>query len=1451
MNKNFKLVFNKKNGTWSIASELSKSRGKNRGISRSSKITATLASLTFMILTNIAFADYCRGTELVNFESDRPAGTGITCNQADNVTFSLTGGKIGDVHHTAIDLTSTNGSVDATINNLSIGRFNNDNHMDKALEIKAHTNASLTLTGTNNLDVGLSGGGVGDRNAALVISETGNATINIQDSFTTSLHSRDGVVLHAISKGDGAAIVAITASGSITHEIGQGIVAQTKGGAIDISIKPTTNNSSFDITSAKTAILADNQNANGQGIINIDVGNLNSTTAINTTGAKAHGVHSIQNGSGDTVINIAETTTIKTSGTESAGIKADSSNNGSISITNASNITTTGDKSHGIDAKISGISKTESNLFVNNSGDIITNETGDGINASIAEANNSQLLQVVNTGNITTNTGSAIQATQNGNGNIEIQSGDVDAVNNPTLTVQGINKSGINTTLSGTGTTTIINASTINATGASSTGITAHARDENSGTISISNTANISTNGSTGYGIRAQQNGTGDIIIQSQGAIETIQQTSSAIIAISSNTGDINIANTASISTLGSSSSGINARSSDGAIIINNTGTINTTGRFAEGINASQDGTGNITIINNADITTNGSEAFGIYASTSFTSNGNIIIADKVSKDNEPSIINEIIINEEDTYGIYVEQQGSGDTLIQMSNTTITTSKEGAAGIFATQAGSGKTIINYSNDINTSGNFADTIAIKVTDGSSEITLHDSANLSTSGTEAHGVFLTASDSTNLIQSSTDSNINIAGISDGINATLLGNSETVINNHGTINHNIDTDTAGVRAIFSEDDNNITINQYGVINGSEIGIAVEDINTTAAVNSATVNLYSPSLTNKIGISMALLDESNINVYAGSEINAQDTAILLTKGNTALSNTTIQNAGILSSEQDKIIVNSATNPDVNITINNLATGEMTGYISMGDEGIITINNDGQWTVQDRANETAIIKLTNNAANVFNNNGVMSFANERTEILGATSTYLNKGGVFDLTSNDATTTELHIGKDNPDSVFYSNGGAIRVDITTDESEPSRGISDQIYLQNVEVSESSPAEIFLKYTAGSLTNTQNDTQIKIIDVAGESASNAFVLGHDAFMGLYEYNLQQIDNNWYLINNDNDYRADAGLELAMRRSVIDFMVPGLAGSGVAPNGITGSGAMRSQLRMNALDNQSATEKSSSVWALSSAHLSEGSAERRKLTYDAKMYTLQVGADTTINTSNGLWQVGGMAHMSTARAHSRSTTTGSIANGYSDGYGLGFYGTYFFNADDTLSPYVDLFAIYGRYKNTNKTRNNNDYDYKANAFSGTINAGYPIQITPSVIFEPQVQLSYVKYDNRSHVDFSGSMVDFKTKGNFIGRVGGYLILNTEKDFQPYVAMNLWYDDTQAGVGYDTGMALNGQKTTINADRRNTFYEAKTGFQFNTSKNLSVWGEVSGRVGRQKYKDYGVAIGIKYTW
>lgn len=1445
MNKNYKLIFNKKIGAWVVASELGKNQGKDRGISRSSKITATFTSLVFIILANIASADYCRGTELVGFESDRPAGTGIICNQADDVIFALNGGKIGDVHYTAIDLTSTAGSVNATISNLDVGEFNNPNHMDKALEINAHTDASLTLTGTNNLDVGVSNGGSGDRNAALVISETGNATINIQDSFITSLHFRDGVVLHAISKGNGAAIVEITASGSISHAIGQGIIAQTNGGNIDISLKPTTDNASFNITSAKTGIFADNKNENGQGIININIGNENSTTAIKTTGPDAHGIASIQNGSGNTVINVAETTTISTSGDKSVGIKANSSNNGSIFITNAANIITTGENSDGIDANISG---TAGNLFINNSGNITATL---GIQASISETTNNQLLQVINTGNITTNTGSAIQATQNGNGNIEIQSGNIDAISNPILTGQGINSSGINTELNGTGTTTIVNASVIKTEGANSTGIIATARDKNSGTIIINNAANISTNGLDAHGIYAHQNGTGNIIIQSQEAITTINNQSSGITTVSTNTGIINIHNTASINTSGANSTGIYAHSSNGEIVINNAGTIITNNNFSEGIKASQNGAGNITIINNANIITTGSAAFGIYASTSAISNGNIIIADKISKDHEPTTINEIIINDEDTYGIYVEQKGSGDTLVQMTNTTITTSKEGAAGIFATQGGSGKTTINYSNDINTSGDLSDTIAIKVTNGSSEITLHDGANLSTSGNTSHGVVLTASDSTNLIQSSTDSNINIVGISDGINATLLGNSETVINNRGAINHTIDTNTTGIRAILAEDNNNITINQYGVINGSEIGIAVEDNNTIAAVNRSTVNLYSPSLTNKIGISMALLDEADINVYSGSGINAQDTAILLTNGNTAISNTTIQNAGILSSEQDKIIVNSATNPDANITINNLATGEMTGYISMGDEGITTINNDGHWTVQDRVNETAIIKLTNNAANILDNNGVMSFANERTEILGAASTYLNKGGVFDLTTNDGTTTELHIGKDNANSVFYSNGGAIRVDITTDESEPSRGVSDQVYLQNVEVSDSSPAEIFVKYTAGSLTNTQNDTQIKIIDVAGESASNAFVLGHDAFMGLYEYNLQQIDNNWYLINNDNDYRADAGLELAMRRSVIDFMVPGLAGSGVAPNGITGSGTMRSQLRMNALDNQSGTEKSSSVWALSSAHLSKGSAERRKLTYDAKMYTLQVGADTSIHTGNGLWQVGGMAHMSTARAHSRSTTTGSIANGYSDGYGLGLYGTYFFNADDTLSPYVDLFAIYGRYKNTNKTRNNNDYDYKANAFSGTINAGYPIQITPSVIFEPQVQLSYVKYDNRSHVDFSGSMVDFKTKSNFIGRVGGYLILNTEKDFQPYVAMNLWYDDTQAGVGYDTGMALNGQKTTINADRRNTFYEAKTGFQFNTSKNLSVWGEVSGRVGRQKYKDYGVAIGIKYTW
>lgn len=818
--------------------------------------------------------------------------------------------------------------------------------------------------------------------------------------------------------------------------------------------------------------------------------------------------------------------------------------------------------------------------------------------------------------------------------------------------------------------------------------------------------------------------------------------------------------------------------------------------------------------------------------------------------------------------GVFIDRaniaDADGDIVINTTNAQIGVTDGNADAIFVGAKGKGRIYIKTDDKttLNVKGSGSSFgIAVQTRDEMTggSITIDNSATINTvSGGNNSGLFIQADHKVNgSIVYINRGQMNIGGgDSHGIHLSLrnIVVGPVRVENHGVIDLN---DSASAKGIWVQlhnkntkiESDSLRIENSGTIQNGQIGILVSGAGQNVAnvkdVDNNITLLQGSDIQTKVGIQTDLLGKNSITLYHGAAINAKDTAIILQDVGAAVKSVDVINHGSLTSDADKLIIANATKESYGINVTNSQSGDMTGYMTFEGKSRVNLENEGTWTIQDSLRDSATVTLSDNTGNTIRNTGTMKFNAAKTQIVN--NGIFTQSGTMDLTAFTTGSSDVHM-----DGIFRTAGGSVYLGLYKSDTEQSGIRSDRLYLEQVEKGASSTALLFKN--TGLLKDPANGQKILVVDVENKdaSAAKAFTSGNDVYIGNSEYFLAQLDDgNWYLstkldaavpgVPPTSIIRPDAGLGMAARESVVSSMTPGLSGNGLSPNGITGSGALRSGLRLN-----SSGQKSNALWAFSTANHSEGTAQNKQLKFHSDIYTLQVGADRGFNVNEGWLELGGFVYATQAKHTSTNRISGRVAKGDTDGYGFGLYGTYFFTAEDRLSPYIDALAIFGRYKNTNKTRGNDHYNYKSNAFSLTLASGYPVQLSNSVILEPQAQITYVDYKAGEHTDHNGADVKFKTNGNFIYRAGAYLIMNAEnEDFQPYAAMNIWYDDTSSSIGYGAG---NGY---VKSDKRGTFYEAKAGFQAKANKDFVFWGEVNTKVGKHNYRDYGAAIGVKYLW
>ena len=427
--------------------------------------------------------------------------------------------------------------------------------------------------------------------------------------------------------------------------------------------------------------------------------------------------------SGDLVISVSAGTLISTDDKYADGIVAGTGDpgggTGSVTITSAANISTTGDWANAIEGHAYG-----GDIEVVVRGTLST--TGQNADAILISSNltNNHILSIDSRATITTtgDRGIGVRGYSHGADSA------VAVTSTGKITTSGQYGHGILAATTGDNSAVaVVSTGKITTSGDEAIGIGAGTAGAGSNAIIVS-TAGISTIGAEAAGIFGITAGDdSDLTIVSMGAVSTTDGQSDGIHGATAGTdADISIVSTAGITTLGHESDGIEADvlGLDGTLGIISTGGIATAGGESDGIDGS--GIGNVTILSTGPITTKGPESDGIEA-TSTTGNVQATSTGAISTSGT------------DADGIHV-LAGEGNIKITSAGTisTIGGGSNGSEGIWAKAPEGAITIANGSTTT-TTGEASDAIHAESADAIAITT----RNASASGLNADGVDATSS------------------------------------------------------------------------------------------------------------------------------------------------------------------------------------------------------------------------------------------------------------------------------------------------------------------------------------------------------------------------------------------------------------------------------------------------------------------------------------------------------------------------------------------------------------------------------------------------------------------------------------------------------------------------------------------------------------------------------------
>lgn len=431
-----------------------------------------------------------------------------------------------------------------------------------------------------------------------------------------------------------------------------------------------------------------------------------------------------------------------------------------------------------------------------------------------------------------------------------------------------------------------------------------------------------------------------------------------------------------------------------------------------------------------------------------------------------------------------------------------------------------------------------------------------------------------------------------------------------------------------------------------------------------------------------------------------------------------------------------------------------------------------------------------------------------------------------------------------------------------------------------------------------------DQGIEIVDVGGISSDDAFSLGNQIQIGLYEYRLYEDNESWYLRSkaetpddpdddvtpidpDDSDVTPvdpddggsdvtpvdpdDGGSDVTPvdpddGDSDVTPVDPDDGGSNVTPSNpqyradigaYLGNQWLARNLQMQTLFDREGSQYRSaegSVWARIKGGKTDTSAVNGNIDMDSDYTQFQLGSDiATWRDDQQSITFGLMASYldgSTDSTGNRGADGSQFtATGDIDGYNLGAYATWFSDAQQHRGWYVDTWYQYGFYNNSVENGNAGSTHYDSLAHAISLESGYRYDMNMSsantVSLTPQAQVIWQRYEADS-VETNGTRIDGQNGDSWTTRLG--LRIDSQLSFvdatvRPFAEINWLHSTDDLAVSFDNATV----KQDLPADRS----ELKVGIQANLNSQWNVSVQAAGQKGNNDYRDLNGSFNLRYSW
>jgi autotransporter family porin len=483
------------------------------------------------------------------------------------------------------------------------------------------------------------------------------------------------------------------------------------------------------------------------------------------------------------------------------------------------------------------------------------------------------------------------------------------------------------------------------------------------------------------------------------------------------------------------------------------------------------------------------------------------------------------------------------------------------------------------------------------------------------------------------------------------------------------------------------------------------------------------------------------------------------------------------------------------------------------------------------------------------------------------------------VTVNNAGTIDLSNGSSGPtdtltiNGTYVGQGGRLRLDTYLNAGGPM-SVSD-VLLAQTSIVAAGPTAIDVLYPAGEGTLTTGDG-ILLVDVAGASANDAFLLGNRVVGGAYEYLLFQGgvaatggnpgDGNWYLRNVTDDVTPPGPPEPEppepeppepeptppdvpiLRPEVGVYLANHAAAAGMFLHTLHD--------RLGEVDYSERGRDSNErrgAWARvqrDQLDTSVGVGRQVKVSTHSSVY--QLGGELgRWDNDDQRWHWGAMGGYGQANTRAVSAISGYAARGRVSAYNAGLYATWYQSASQATGAYLDGWVMYGRARQQVHGDALPQERVDSSTWTTSIEGGYAIEWLRgrenTWYIEPQAQLLYSHYAGGDHSEINGTVEQVRDVGGLTTRLGARAYARpvdvVHNRVQPFLELNWWHSDSTGAV------AFNGQDQSLNHGR--DIYELRIGAQAELGGGWTGWGHMALRDADGDYRGVEGLLGVKYRW